>query len=340
MRSLRGPYLKLGAFGVVAVLVLALLYVVFAQLRFESSEGYHAVFTDSSGLKSGDFVRVAGVEVGKVSSVRVVDNSQSQVDFSVSGMTPTSTTKAVVRYANLIGDRYLELVDPDQRGAPLAQGTTIPTSMTEPALDLDALLGGFQPLFKTLDADTVNTLSMQIVHLLQGEGGTVEQIFSQIGTLTNGLADRDQLIGQVIDNLNVVLGSVANYKDSLSNGLGKLQTLVTSLAQQADPIAQSVAHISDAAGAVGDLLADQRPALQGTIDQLNQVTGNINSDKDFLDALLTRLPADYRTLSRLGLYGDFFGFYMCDVTLKINGPDHGEPLYIDVAKQNAGRCKP
>jgi phospholipid/cholesterol/gamma-HCH transport system substrate-binding protein len=44
-------------------------------------------------------------------------------------------------------------------------------------------------------------------------------------------------------------------------------------------------------------------------------------------------------LSREGLYGDFFSFYLCDLVLKVNGKG-GQPVFIKVAGQDSGRCTP
>ena len=75
--------IKLVVFVVVMTAVLACLVVVFGQVRFESTTSFRAVFTSASGLRSGDFVRVAGVEVGKVSEVAIVDNHHAEVGIDV-----------------------------------------------------------------------------------------------------------------------------------------------------------------------------------------------------------------------------------------------------------------
>ena len=87
-------------------------------------------------------------------------------------------TTASIRYLNLIGDRYLELKrgDNDQR---LPAGGTIPVERTEPALDLDALIGGFRPLFRALDPDKVNNIAQSIITIFQGQGGTINDILDQ-----------------------------------------------------------------------------------------------------------------------------------------------------------------
>ena len=85
-----------------------------------------------------------------------------------------------------------------------ATGQVIPVSRTAPAVDLTALFNGFKPLFQALTPADVNKFALEIIQTLQGEGGTVDSLLTQTASLTNTVADRDAVIGQVIDNLITV----------------------------------------------------------------------------------------------------------------------------------------
>ena len=168
--KITGTAIKLGAFALVLFLFSAIIIVVFGQMRFDRTTGYSAIFTNASGLKSGQFVRASGVEVGKVSGVSLIDGGKRvRVEFNVDRSLPLyQGTTASIRYLNLIGERYLELTKGDKPCAGprcpdvLQAGDTIPVERTHPALDLDALVGSFKPLFRALDATKVNTISKAI----------------------------------------------------------------------------------------------------------------------------------------------------------------------------------
>ena len=82
------------------------------------------------------------------------------VEFSADdSVVLTEGSRAVIRYDNLIGDRYLALEEGAGGAKTLSPAHTIPLDRTEPALDLDALIGGFRPLFRALDPDQVNALT-------------------------------------------------------------------------------------------------------------------------------------------------------------------------------------
>ena len=195
--------------GMCLVFLFALV-TVFGQFRFDSRATYSAVFTNVSGLKGGNFVRIAGVEVGKVKNLTLHKDGTVTVDFAIDkGLPLTEGTRAAVRYENLIGDRYLALEEGPGSVRRLQPGQTIPLARTSPALDVDALIGGFRPLFRALDPDQVNALSGELLKVFQGQGGTISSVLSQTSALTTTLAGRDELIGQVITNLNTVLDTFA-----------------------------------------------------------------------------------------------------------------------------------
>ena len=177
--------IKLGIFTVVSILVTGLLAVIMGNFGFGDQSTYRAVFSTASMLQKGDDVRVAGVSVGEVKKVEHYDRTEALVTFRVSSDVPlTTASRAEIRYLNLVGDRYLALEEgADQDAAPLEDGGTIPIAQTKPALDLTVLFNGFQPLFQALTPQQVNDLSMNLVQVLQGEGGTVQGLLAKTASM-------------------------------------------------------------------------------------------------------------------------------------------------------------
>jgi phospholipid/cholesterol/gamma-HCH transport system substrate-binding protein len=338
--SLRGTIWRLAVYLAVCALGLTAILMVFAQLRFEPEKTYKAEFTDVSGLKQGDFVRIAGVEVGKVKHMSVMDNALVVVEFSADdSVVLTQGTKAAIRYDNLIGGRYLELLQGPGGLKKLAAGQIIPPDRTAPALDLDALIGGFRPLFRALNPDQVNALTGQLIQAFQGQGETIGSFLSQTAAVTNTLADRDQLIGQVITNLHIVLGPLGQQSSQFEKAVGSLAELMKGLAERKSDIASAVAYTNSAAASVADLLVRARPPLKTTVAQSDRATNIMMRDHDYLDNLLNTLPDAYQALSRQAIYGDWFSFYLCDAVLKVNGKG-GQPVYVKAVSQTTGRCTP
>ncbi len=335
---MRSNTVKLSIFALVMVLVFGALALVLSQYRFGSTDGYHAVFTDASGLKSGDKVRIAGVPVGSVSGVKVADGNLAEVDFDVdSKYRLLSSTAATVRYENLVGDRYLELLEGPGGTEELGDGGTIEVAQTSPALDLDMLLGGFKPLLRGLDPQQVNDLSAALLHVLQGQGGTLVSLLANTNSFTNTLADRDQLIGDVITNLETTLETIDSQGEQFETTIDSLQQLISGLAQDRDPIGAAIPKIDAAAADLAGLLQASRPDIQSMIAEAGRTATQLDLGKDTIDQVLTRLPSDYKKLIRVGSYGSFFQFYLCSNTFKLSGPD-GRTLLVPTAKQDTGRC--
>jgi phospholipid/cholesterol/gamma-HCH transport system substrate-binding protein len=332
---------RLAVFLAVCVLGVFGLFAVFGQMRFgEKTHSYLAEFTNVTGLENGDFVRIAGVEVGQVKEVAIQPDTTAVVEFTADqSVVLTEGSRAVIRYDDLIGGRYLSLQEGAGGTARLKPGGTIPMARTAPALDLDALIGGFRPLFQALDPDQVNALSGQLIQALQGQGATINSFLAQTAALTNTLADRDRLIGDVIVNLNVVLGSLGDQNDQFEKAVEALSELVATLSARKEDISNGVAYTNAAAGTVADLLAQARPPFAKTIQETDRAAGIVLADHEYFDNLLNTLPEAYQALARQGIYGDFFTFYLCDLVLKLNGKG-GQPVYVKAAGQATGRCAP
>jgi phospholipid/cholesterol/gamma-HCH transport system substrate-binding protein len=338
--NLGGVIWRLAVFLTVCALGTFALLAVFAQLRFQKARTYKAEFSNVTGLDNGNFVRIAGVEVGKVKNISIRDNNIAVVEFSAEdSVVLTKGSRAAIRYENLIGDRYLSLEEGAGGVQKLKPGQTIPLSQTEPALDLDALIGGFRPLFRALEPDQVNALSGQLIQAFQGQGATIESVLAQVSTLTTTLGNRDELIGQVITNLNVVLGSLGDQSKQFDKAFTSLSELMKGLAARKTDISTGVAYASEAAGTTADLLSQLRPPFQKTVHEVDRAAGLAVADHDYLDNLLAGLPDKYRLLARQGIYGDFFNFYLCDIILKLNGKG-GQPVFVKVVGQSTGRCTP
>jgi phospholipid/cholesterol/gamma-HCH transport system substrate-binding protein len=331
---------RLGIFVVACSVVAAGLFAVFAQLRFQREQTYTADFTNVSGLKENDLVRIAGVEVGKVKHVSMGPGNILAVQFSADDtVVLTLGTRALIRYENLVGDRYLELQEGVGGVTRLGPGQVIPIDRTEPALDLDALIGGFRPLFRALDPVQINALTGQLIQAFQGQGDAIGSFLAQTGALTDTLANRDDVIGQVILNLNTVLTSLGKQSQQFDKAVTSLAELIDRLAARKGDITNALAHGDAAAGTIAELLQQVRPPFANTVAQSDRVNSIVVADHDYVDNLLDTLPDAYRALARQGMYGDFFTFYLCDAVLKLNGKG-GQPVYVKVAGQSTGRCAP
>jgi phospholipid/cholesterol/gamma-HCH transport system substrate-binding protein len=338
MTALWKTIVKVGVFGVVMLLLTGVLFAIFGQYRSGSDNTYSAVFTDASSLKSGDSVRVAGVRVGTVSKVALQPDNKVIVGFDADrNIVLTSGTKAMVRYLNLVGDRYLELVDSPGSGKIQPTGSQIPVDRTEPALDLDLLLGGLKPVVQGLNPQDVNALTNSLIQILQGQDGNIDSLFSKTSSFTNSLADNGQTVQQLIDNLNTVVATISKDGNQFSGAVDKLEKLVTGLAADKDPIGEAITALDNGTASLTDLLNQARTPLAGTVDQLGRLAPLLDQDKELLDISIKKAPANYRKVVRLGSYGSWINQYLCGLSLRVTDLQ-GRTAYFPWIIQHTGRC--
>ena len=333
-----GTLIKFTIFGIVMAVLTAFLFFIFGQVRTGATNGYSAIFSDASRLKTGDTVRVAGLRVGTVRGVSLQPDRSVLVKFDADrSIVLTTGTKAEIRYLNLVGDRYLDLVDGPGSTKVLAAGSQIPKDRTAPALDLDLLLGGLKPVVQGLNPQDINALSASLIQVLQGEGGTLDSLFSKSSSLTNSLADNNQVIEQLIEDLRSTLDTLSKDGDEFSGAIDRLAQLVKGLSNDRDSIGNAIQQLDAGTTSISDLLGQARPPLAGTIDKLNTLGTYLDNDKARLDDSIGRLPNIYRKLARVGSYGAFFPYYICGITFRASDLQ-GRTVQFPWIKQETGRC--
>jgi len=328
------------------VLATMLLAFTIANVDTQSSHSFQAVFSDAANVIPGDEVRMAGVRVGTVKSIKSMSEGGknfAQVSFdvneNVAKYAMLTTTEVKAQYLNLVGQRYLNLVTTPGEGARQSPDAVIPLDRTSPALDLTALFNGFKPLFRALSPADVNKFALEIIKTLQGEGGTVQQLLVQTASLTNTVGQRDAAIGQVIDNLLTVLTTVQKRDEGLGQTITQLQRLVSGLAGDRDAIAASLTNLNTLASSSAKLFTGIRPVLPADLRNLQKLARVLNTTKDpvektknALAAWLQREPAKLTRIIRTGSYGAYFNFWACSVGVV------GLPAQLQPAASQSPSC--
>ncbi len=316
--------IKLLIFTTISILVTGLLAAIMGNIGFGAGKEYQAVFSSASMLEKGDDVRVAGVSVGEVKKVEHYERNHALVTFRVKADVPlTTASRAEIRFLNLVGDRYLALeAGADADAEALDEGEPLPIEQTSPALDLTTLFNGFKPLFQALQPDDVNELTLNLVQVLQGEGGTVQGLLQKTASLTSTLADRDALIGDVIDNLGTTLETVDSRSAQLTSLVTELKDWMQDLARDRTAIGSSLSSISDLTVVVADLLHDGRPLLKADVAELRELAALLTTkqSRKLVVELLDRLPESMTDQTRTGTYGSWYSYYICGFSAEINLP--------------------
>lgn len=338
MNGLGRTATKFGAFAAVMVTLTVFLFMIFGQFRGGSTSNYSAVFANASQLKSGDSVRLAGLRIGSVEKLSLREDNSVLVTFNADrDVVLTKGIRVAVRYLNLVGDRYLELVDSPGPTTELPPGSQIAADHTAPALDLDLLLGGLKPVIRGLNPHDVNALASALLQVFQGQGPTLQSLLSRTSSFSNDVGAKNEAIDKLIDNLNTVAHTLASDGDQFSGAIDRLQNLISGLSADRDPIGDAIEALNAGTASVAELLAGARPPLAGTVDQLSRLAPLLDNSKGLLDSALQKAPDNYRKLARAGSYGSFVNYYICGLSIRATD-FQGRTVVAPWLKQTEGRC--
>jgi phospholipid/cholesterol/gamma-HCH transport system substrate-binding protein len=331
------PGLKKTIFKVVLFTGLSALItsiVLFSLLDIEThpTVGYYADFTDVSGLQAGDTVRVAGVEVGKIGSVSVY-RTVARVSFSLeTSQHITTTTRAAIHFANLLGELYLDILPGPPGGIPLKPGGVIPVSQTTPPLDLTAVFDGFQPLFAALSPTEVNELAGSIIDIFQGEAGATSNIISEVSTITDNLVERQEVINGLLTNSASLLRAIGSHDADLGNLISNFDTLVRSLAASKTQIAGAISNVNTLTNLAAHYFGESQPQLDHDVQGLATTTRSLVANESRINSFFHGLPSLLNAATKIQTSGNWVQVYVCDLTVNLLGAGGGPapPLNISI----------
>lgn len=255
---------------------------------------FEATFTDASGLRTNDDVRMFGVAVGKVTAIDLLDG-RARVRFTVQQDRPIyETSTLAIRYQNLTGQRYLDIKQPDKAGARLGAGAKIGTDHTIPSFDITALFNGMEPVLTQFSPEALNQFMRNAIAVIEGDGTAVGTTLDAIGQLSSYVSDRQAVISLLLRNFNDVSQQMGGKAPETAILIKGISDVFVNLQKQFEGLMDFVDIAPSVLGPLNSLLArlgltepdnpdlqqDLRllfPDPQTTVDLLNQLPGLLQS---------------------------------------------------------------
>jgi phospholipid/cholesterol/gamma-HCH transport system substrate-binding protein len=301
----------------------ALIWTVFVTLQRNvggQTESYSAVFTDVSGLKVGDEVRMAGVKVGRVDDV-TLDGDMARVGFRVQAeQVLYGNTKVSIVYQNIIGQRYVGLSLGDYSTNPsepvvLPAGAEIPVERTEPSFDISALLNGFEPLFALLNPEQVDNLTTAIVRSTQGDSGALTTLISETTRLAESYSGTDLILEGVLTNLNSVVGSLAERNDDLKFTIDSAESMFAGFAERREEFVTSMDQASIVGERLANVITDVQPDLKEWLAREPGFAKHFMENKQSFAYMGFNTPLLLKGLARISQGGSYLDIYACHLTV-------------------------
>lgn len=310
-RSLTGApgraLLKLTIYAVVCLAVLgALVGAITNRPLLDRGTRYEAVLPDANGLFRNDAVKVAGVQVGHVTDIRV-ERGRAVVRFSIDrdGLELTDTTRTGLRWRNVLGQKYLYLY-PEEGGDVLEEGDRLPLDNAVASAEVGALLNAVAPVLRAIDPAKANLFIRTLNDALAGNEERVRDLLTNTATLSRDLSASDEQIGSLIEGLDTVVGSIAERDADVRRLIDNVASVSDSLAGRADDLEALVLGLVDVQTALNDLLEDRQGDIEGTIDDLDSIATVLGEHRAELEQGLASFPAGLAPYHQLSAYGQWF----------------------------------
>ena len=341
--SIKKPLIGFSLFALVSILVTVVVWNTLARAVPGDTRKYTAVFTDVLGLRSGDDVRMAGVRVGKVEKIELDDDNNAKVSFIVQADQAVYTdTKALVRYQNLIGQRYVALA-PGKEGSSeqLRSGSTIPLTNTEPSFDVSALLNGFQPMFQALEPAQVNAMSESLIQALQGDGVSLSAFIVQAAQLATDFQRRDAILSDVITNLSGVMSGLAKRGDELETLITQTRALIGGLYDQGQSLQASTETLADATTSLVGMVNQIQPKLAAAQNSTTAALTLLIANGPKLDQVAIDMPSMLADLGRFTSEGTHANAYLCGLDVSLYGVLFPRGIFSQIGgNSHSAVCRP
>lgn len=262
-----------------------------------------ARFDDVTGLIPDDNVKVAGVVIGKVTSVRT-EGGQAVVTFQVKdghGPIPRDSS-AAIRWRNLIGQRYLYLY-PGRSSQALQDGDEI--AETTSVVDLGELFDRLGPIVGSIDPAQVNDFLETITQALDGREDVVGDALDDLATLMTGLASRDDAIQRLITNLDTVADTINARDAQIATMLDNLIVLADAFGDNTETLDAALVQLGAFGSEIDGLLSSSSDEIDRLLANLALVTDTVAGRLPALDTTLANLARAGEAVFRAGNRGEF-----------------------------------
>src|SRR3954447_3270796 len=315
---------KLVAFFAVCMLFTAYLAFTIGNIHlFEHTYTLNATFSDATGLLKDDNVKVAGVVVGKVTSVKI-DQGKAKVSFDVKDSVKVPTDSEVaIRWRNLIGQRYVYLY-PGNGSTVFKDGNTV--TKTRSVVDVGELFNRLGPIIKAVDPQQVNTFLDAVVQALDGNQEKLRESIDDLAVVAQSLGSRDEAIGRLVDNVNSVAGAINDRDAQIRLVLDNLVLISETFSENTGVLDNAVTELGDFSDNFGTLLANNRTQIDRIVGNLNAVVQEVRVKLPALDSILGGLDETAKRLTLSSRYGDWLnnnvycGALMNPAQIKSNDP--------------------
>ena len=302
-----GRPVPLAIIGIALILVITFLAFNITTL-FGGGTVYKAEFSEAAGLQAGDKVTIAGVEAGRVDSVKL-DGDKVLVGFKVQDAWIGDTTTASIEIRTLLGAKYLAL-DP-QGTKDMDPDTPIPLKRTASPLDVVAAFNGLSGTIDQIDTKQLATSLSTLADTFRDTPDDVRGALTGLSRLSTTIASRDDQIKQLLAGTRNLSTVLADRSGDVQKLLSDGNLLLGELQRREDAIANLLDGTRKLSEQLSGLVNDNQAQLRPTLETLSRVVDVLQRNQDNLANTLKNEATFVRLFANAVGNGRWFDSYLC-----------------------------
>lgn len=293
--------------GIVTFLALTLAAFNFETL-FSGATTYEAEFPEAAGLQAADRVTVAGVEVGRVSSVEL-EGDHVLVEFTVTDAWVGNRTTASIEIVTLLGSKYLALdprgdgeQDPDQ---------AIGRDRTKSPFDVVDAFDGLSGTIDQLDTGQLATSLSTVADTFRDTPPEIRGALNGLSRLSNTISSRDAELKQLLANTRQLSTTLADRRGDVVKLVDESNKLLGELQRRKKAIADLLDGVHKLSIQLRGLVTDNQEQLRPTLETLDKVVRVLERNRDNIGEILDKQAVFVRVFGNSVGNGRWFDGYTC-----------------------------
>jgi len=270
---------KVGVFVFIVLVILSWITLkISSGVIFGRSRGYQikAYFNSAQGLNTKTGVYFAGIKIGFIDDIKLVDDRALVVMRIMPGVKIEENAKAVIRTKGVLGEEYIEIIPGGQPAGFIKPGEEL--SITESPPDMEELVNKLNSI-----ATNINSVTQSLSDVFGGTQGT-RNIKGLFNDLNETIAHLDNLITSTNSNLNKTFVSVQGFTDALQE---HGPDILTNLTQISETLHQIIAENSQSVNETIKNINEVSQKLDTTLNNVEVITNDLKEGKGTIGKLLT-----------------------------------------------------
>jgi phospholipid/cholesterol/gamma-HCH transport system substrate-binding protein len=318
----------IGGIGATVIAVIAVFALSYAKIPFlNGHKRYSAYFSEVSGLITGGDVQVAGLKVGKVSSI-TLDHSKVMITFDIADDVHIGDrSEAAIKTKALLGTKVLNITSRGTR--PLVQ--PIPMERTRPAYQLSDVLGDLSTTVKGLDTGQLNHSLATLAQTFAETPGNVKMAVDGVARISQTLDEHDGQLRDLLANANKATTVLAQRSDEIVDLVRDSDALLVALQSQRSALDHISGNVAALARQLSGFIDENRAQLRPALDKLNGVLTILDNRKGQLQKSIKLLNSYAMSLGESVSSGPFFKAYLANLV-----PGQFIQPFVDAAFSDLG----